>query len=167
MRKFLVVYFDDILIYSQTKEKHLNHLIQVCSTPRKESLFANIKRCSFLTDRVVFIGFIVSCKRVSTDPQKFQMIIDWPEPKTIHEVCSFLRLATIYHRFIKGFNTIILPITDCLKRGEFQWSKGANKTFEEVKKKMMEAPVMLLPDFTKVFEVECDASGVDIARWST
>jgi hypothetical protein len=67
------------------------------------------------------------------------MIIDWPEPKTIHEVCSFLRLATIYHRFIKGFNTIILPITDCLKRGEFQWSKGANKTFEEVKKKMMEA----------------------------
>jgi hypothetical protein len=111
MRKFLVVYFDDILIYSQTKEKHLNHLIQVCSTPRKESLFANIKRCSFLTDRVVFIGFIVSCKGVSTDPQKFQMIIDWPEPKTIHEVCSFLGLATIYHRFIKGFNTIILPIT--------------------------------------------------------
>jgi hypothetical protein len=158
MRKFLVVYFDDILIYSQTKEKHLNHLIQVCSTPRKESLFANIKRCSFLTDRVVFIGFIVSCKGVSTDPQKFQMIIDWPEPKTIHEVCSFLGLATIYHRFIKGFNTIILPIT---------LFEEANKTFEEVKKKMMEAPVMLLPDFTKVFEVECDASGVDIARWST
>jgi len=92
MRKFLVVYFDDILIYSQTKEEHLKHLIQVCTALRKKSLFANVKKHSFLTDRVVFIGFIVSCKGVSMDPQKFQMIIDWPEPKTIHEVCSFLGL---------------------------------------------------------------------------
>jgi len=113
--KFLVMYFDDILIYSKTQNEHLNHLIQVCTTLRKESLFANIKRCSFFMDRVVFLGFILSCKRVSNDPQKVQAIVDWPKPKNIHGVCSFLRLTTFYHRFIKGFSIIMSSITDCLK----------------------------------------------------
>jgi len=162
--KFLVVYFDDILIYSKTKKEHFDHLIQVCTTLRKASLFANVKKCSFFTDQVVFLGFIVSWKGVSIDPQKVQAIVDWPEPKTIHEIHSFHGLATFYRYFIKGFSTIMSPITDCLKQGEFRWSKGANRAFEEVKKKMTEASVMRLPDFTKVFEVECDASGVGIGR---
>jgi hypothetical protein len=162
MGKFLVVYFDDILIYSKTKEEHFDHLIQVCTTLRKASLFANVKKYSFFTDYVVFLGFIVSWKGVSADPQKVQAIVDWPEPKTIHKVRSFHGLITFYLRFIKGFSTIMSPITNCLKQGEFQWSKGANRAFEEVKKKMMEALVMRLPNFTKVFEVECDASGVGI-----
>jgi len=162
MGKFLVVYFDDILIYSKTKEEHFDHLIQVCTTLRKESLFENVKKCSFFTDQVVFLGFIVSWKGVSADPQKVQAIVDWPEPKTIHEIRSFHGLATFYCHFVKGFSTIMSPIIDCLKQGEFKWSTGANRAFEEVKKKMTEAPVMRLPDFTKVFEVECDASGVGI-----
>jgi len=115
MGKFLVVYFDDILIYSKTKEEHFDHLIQVCTTLRKASLFANVKKCSFFTDQVVFLGFIVSWKGVSTDPQQVQAIVDWPEPKAIQEVRSFHELATFYHRFIKGFSTIMLPIIDCLK----------------------------------------------------
>jgi len=160
--KFLVVYFDDILIYSKTKKEHFDHLIQVCTTLKKASLFANVKTCSFLTDQVVFLGFIVSWKGVSADPQKVQAIVDWPEPKTIYEVRSFHGLATFYRCFIKGSSTIMSPITDCLKQGEFKWSQGANRAFEEVKKKITEAPVMRLPDFTKVFEVECDASGVGI-----
>jgi len=162
MGKFLVVYFDDILIYSKTKEEHFDHLIQICTTLRKASLFANVIKCSFFTDQVVFLRFIVSWKGVSVDPQKVQVIVDWPEPKTIHEVRSFHGLATFYRRFIKGFSIIMLLITDCLKQGEFKWSKGANRAFEEVKKKMTEVLVMWLPDFTKVFEVECDASGVGI-----
>ena len=115
MRTFLVVYFDDILIYGKTMKEHLDHLFQVCTILRKTSLFANVKKCFFFTDRVVFLGFIVSCKRVLTDPKKIQVIVDWPEPKTIHEVCSFLGHVTFYRRFIKGFNTIMSSITGCLK----------------------------------------------------
>jgi hypothetical protein len=164
MGKFVVVYFDDILIYSKSKDQHLTHLEQVCTALRKESLYANLKKCSFFTDKVIFLGFVVSSEGVSANPQKIKAIVDWPEPKNIHEVRSFHGLATFYRRFIRGFSTIMAPITDCMKQGEFKWSKAATRAFEEVKRKMTEAPVMRLPDFTKLFEVECDASGVGIGE---
>ena len=88
--------------------------------------------------------------------------MDWPEPKNIHEIRSFHRLASFYRQFIKGFSTIMSPITDCMKQGEFVWIKAAAKAFNEVKQKMTEAPIMHLPDFTKPIEVECDALGIGI-----
>ena len=94
MGKFLVVYFDDILIYSKSREQHLYHLTQVCTTLRNESLYGNLKKCSFFTDKLVFLGFIVSFEGVSIDPQKVQAIVDWPEPKNIHEIQSFHGLAS-------------------------------------------------------------------------
>uniref|UniRef100_A0A2N9I5V1 CCHC-type domain-containing protein n=1 Tax=Fagus sylvatica TaxID=28930 RepID=A0A2N9I5V1_FAGSY len=166
MGKFVVVYFDiytsKILIYSKSKDQHVTHLEQVCTALRKESLYANLKKCSFFTDKVIFLGFVVSSEGVSADPQKIKAIVDWPEPKNIYEVWSFHGLATFYRRFIRKFSTIMAPITDCMKQGEFKWSKAATRAFGEVKKKMTEAPVMRLPDFTKLFEVECDASGLGI-----
>ena len=162
MGKFLVVYFDDILIYLKSREQHLDHLTQVCTTLRKESLYGNLKKCSFFTDKVVFLGFIVSSEGVSADPQKVQAIVDWPEPKNIHEILNFHGFASFYCRFIKEFSTITSPITDCMKQGEFVWTKTATKAFSEVKQTMTVAPVMRLPDFTKPFEVECDALGIGI-----
>uniref|UniRef100_A0A2N9GJN6 Integrase catalytic domain-containing protein n=1 Tax=Fagus sylvatica TaxID=28930 RepID=A0A2N9GJN6_FAGSY len=114
MGKFVVVYFDDILIYSKCKDQHLTYLEQVCTALRKESLYANLKKCSFFTDKVIFLGFVVSSEGVSADPQKIKAIVDWPEPKNIHEVRSFHGLATFYRRFIHGFSTIMAPITDCI-----------------------------------------------------
>ena len=145
------MYFDDILIYNKSREQHFDHLTQVCTTLRKESLYGNLKKCSFFTDRVIFLGFIVSSKGVSVDPHKVQAIVEWLEPKNIHEIWSFHGLASFYCQFIKGFSTIMSPITDCMKQGEFVWTKANAKAFNEVKQKMIEALVMRFPNFSKQF----------------
>ena len=160
--KFLVVYFDDILIYSQSKEEHLAHLRQVLLTLREAKLYVNLKKCSFMQPHVLFLGFIVSEHGVSADPEKVRVIREWPEPQSITETRSFHGLASFYRRFIRGFSTIMAPITEFLKNKEFQWFNAASQTFREIKVRMTEAPVLRYPDFTKVFEVACDASGVGI-----
>jgi len=160
--KFLVVYFDDILIYSKSNEEHIDHLRQVMRILRHEKFYINLKKCCFMTTSVVLLGFVVSAKGIQINPDKIKTILEWPLPTTLHAVRSFHGLATFYRRFIKGFSTLMAPITDCLKKGQFTWTKAATKSFEEVKKRMTEAPVLRLPDFSKVFEVACDASHVGI-----
>ena len=157
-----LINFDDILIYSRTSKDHLEHLQQVCQTLRSENLYANLKKCSFLTPRVIFLGFVVTPDGVSADPEKIKSIVEWPVPKSIHDVHSFHGLITFYRRFIRGFSTIVAPITDCIRKGIFIWTKSADRAFHEIKKRMTQAPILRLPDFSKVFEVACDASGVGI-----
>ncbi|XP_062145847.1 uncharacterized protein LOC133853838 [Alnus glutinosa] len=162
MGKFVVVYFDDILIYSPTWTSHFEHLRAVFSTLRTERLFVNRKKCSFFTTSVTFLGFVVSTDGVHADQSKIDAVLEWPQPKTLHDVRSFHGLASFYRRFIRNFSTLIAPITECLKGREFQWSEEAEISFQLVKQKMTEAPVLALPDFEKVFELNCDASGVGI-----
>ncbi|RVX15355.1 Retrovirus-related Pol polyprotein from transposon 297 [Vitis vinifera] len=160
--RFVVVYFDDILIYSRSCEDHEEHLKQVMRTLRAEKFYINLKKCTFMSPSVVFLGFVVSSKGVETDPEKIKAIVDWPVPTNIHEVRSFHGMATFYRRFIRNFSSIMAPITECMKPDLFIWTKAANKAFEEIKSKMVNPPILRLPDFEKVFEVACDASHVGI-----
>ena len=162
MRKFVVVYFDDILIYSRTKESHLDHLRQVCIALRKESLYTNLKKCEFLTHRITFLGFIVTPDGVSVDLEKIRCIVEWPVTKSVHDIRSFHGLATFYRRFIRGFSSIVVPMTDYLRKGSFNWTSAANRAFLDIKDKMTQVPTLRLPDFFKVFEVTCDTSEIGI-----
>ena len=138
--KFIVVYFDDILIYSQSKEEHLEHLRHVFLTFREAKLYVNLKKCSFMQPHVLFLGFIASKHGISVDPKKVRVIREWPKPKSITETHSFHGLASFYRRFIRGFSTIMAPITEWLKNEKFQWSNAASQAFREIKIKMTEAP---------------------------
>jgi hypothetical protein len=160
--KFVVVYFDDILIYSRDYSEHVEYLQQVFLTLRFDKFFIHLKKCAFAQSSVIFLGFIVSAQGISVDPSKVQAMTDWPPPSNVHEVRSFHGLASFYRCFIKNFSSIMAPITECTKNGPIIWTPAAQRAFENVKKKLTEAPVLRLPNFEQPFEVACNASHVGI-----
>ena len=161
--KFVVVYFDDILVYSKTLDDHIEHLHFVLDVLRKEKLYANLNKCSFCLDKVVFLGFVVSAKGIGVDEGKVKAIKEWPTPKSITEVRSFHGLASFYRRFVKNFSTLAAPLTEIIKKSVgFKWGKEQDRAFCEIKERLCSAPLLALPDFSKIFEIECDASGIGI-----
>ncbi|CAM8926221.1 unnamed protein product [Rhodiola kirilowii] len=123
MGTFVVVYFEDILIYSKSPELHLEHLRQVLQVLQDNKLYVNMKKCVFSTNKILFLGFIVGEDGIQADEEKIRAIRDWPTPHSVTEVWSFHGLATFYRRFVKNFSTITTPITECLKKGKFQWGE--------------------------------------------
>ncbi|KAH9686118.1 Endonuclease [Citrus sinensis] len=161
--KFVVVYFDDILIYSKGLDEHIEHLQSVLTVLRKEKLYANLKKCSFCTNQIVFLGYVVSAKGIDVDEEKVKAIKEWPTPKSVSEVRSFHGLASFYRRFVKDFSTLAAPLTEIVKKHVgFKWGSEQEKAFNLIKEKLVSAPLLALPDFTKTFEIECDASGIGI-----
>ncbi|XP_078440850.1 zinc knuckle (CCHC-type) family protein [Wolffia australiana] len=140
--KFVVVYFDDILVYSAMRDEHLQHLRHVCTTLCREKLYAHLKKCSFFVSEVSFLGFILSSRGVAADPAKVEVIATWPKLKNPHDVRSFIGLATFYRRFVPGFSGVTAPLTDLLKKGHFEWTPSVDHAFELVKKLVTEAPVL-------------------------
>ena len=162
IQNFVVVYFDDILIYNKSLEEHLEHLRQLFSILRKQRLFSNLKKCDFSADRIIFLGYVVTKDGIEMDQNKIEAIISWPIPSSIHDVRSFHGLVSFYMRFICGFSSIMALIIECLKGNKFKWSSVTQEIFELIKKKVTQAPCLALPNFNKVFEVESDASHVGI-----
>jgi hypothetical protein len=161
--KFFVVYFDDILIYNKSLDEHVEHIKCVLTVLRKECLFANFAKCTFCTDKVVFLDFVVSAQGVEVDEEKIKAVREWLPPQNVSEVQSFLGLAGFYRRFVKYFGTIAAPINELTKKDvPFHWGATQEKAFNELKTKLTTAPLLALPNFGKTFDIECDASGVGI-----
>ncbi|XP_074293015.1 uncharacterized protein LOC141619902 [Silene latifolia] len=163
--KFVVVYLDDILVYSRNLQKHLEHLRMVFETLREQKLYGKREKCSFLEEKILFLGYVVSGDGVEVDQSKVDAIRTWPSPCSVTEVRSFLGLASFYRRFIHNFSTIASPMTECLKKGTFMWGEAAQASFELLKERLSQAPILALPNFSQPFEVECDASGVGIGAF--
>jgi len=157
--KFVVVFIDDILVFSKTKEEHAEHLRLVLHKLREHKVYAKHSKCEFWLEEVSFLGHVVSNGGIAVDPSKVKDMLNWKPPTDLSEIRSLLGLAGYYRRFIEGFSKLAKPMTALLKKNaKFVWSDKYQTSFEEFKKRLTTAPVLLLPDLSKSFSIYCDAS---------
>jgi hypothetical protein len=157
--KFVVVFIDDILVFSRSEEEHEEHLRLVLQKLREHQLYAKFSKCAFWLKEVSFLGYIITDGGIAVDPSKVRDILNWSPPKNVLEIRSFLGLAGYYRRFIEGFSKIVKPLTTLLEKGkEFKWDEKCQASFEELKKRLTTSPVLIMPDIHKGFDMYCDAS---------
>ena len=158
--KFVMVFIDDILIYSKNEEEHARHLHIVLQRLREHQLYAKFSKCDFWLKEVPFLGHVISAEGISVDPSEVQDVLDWEAPTSVPEIRSFLGLAGYYRRFIPEFSKIAKPMTELLKKGvKFYWSNQCEEAFQKLKTLLTLAPILAQSDTTKPFDVYCDASG--------
>ncbi|XP_021975263.1 uncharacterized protein LOC110870386 [Helianthus annuus] len=157
--KSVIVFIDDILVYSRSKAAHARHLREVLETLRKEKLYAKFSKCAFWLREVQFLGHVINAEGVLVDPSKIDAVMKWVPPKSPTEIRSFLGLAGYYRRFIPDFSKIALPLTRMTRKKEkFVWGKEQEKAFRILKEKLSSPPVLTLPDGTEDLVVYSDAS---------
>ncbi|CAM8991221.1 unnamed protein product [Rhodiola kirilowii] len=162
LRKFILVFFDDILVISRDLKEHGQHLEQVLEEPRRNQLVINKKKSSFGLQRLEYLKHVVSKEGVSADKLKIQTMLEWPKPKTLKELRGFLGLTGYYRKFVKNYGKIAAPLTQQLKKDAFDWGEEACKAFVELKTAMMRVTVLALPNFKDTFVIETDASGYGV-----
>lgn len=146
LNKFVMVYLDDIVIYSNSVKEHQEHVKKVLQLLKENQLVAKLKKCAFFYEQISFLGFVIGNGKVKTDPGKIEKVKDWPTPKTIKECQSFLGLTGFYRRFIKDYSKVALPLTEfnCKKT---EWGDKQDEAFQLLKEKLISAPVLQAPIF--------------------
>ncbi|KAJ3687163.1 hypothetical protein LUZ61_016327 [Rhynchospora tenuis] len=162
LRKFVLVFFDDILIYSQTIEDHVIHVSQVLQVLSDNQMFAKRTKCEFGMTQIEYLGHIISAHGVATDHNKVSSMLSWPTPKNVKQLRGFLGLTGYYRKFVKNYGLISKPLTDLTRKNAFAWNSQAQAAFEQLKLAMTSTPVLTLPDYSKPFQVETDASAMGI-----
>jgi hypothetical protein len=156
--RFVVVFIDNILIYSKNDSDHEEHLRMVLQKLWDNLLYAKYSMCQFWIDEVPFLGHIISDGGIPVDPTKVREIVAWKIPSTVTEIRSFMWLAGYYWQFIKGFSKIAKPMTSLLEKGkEFNWSWERQDSFNQLKLRLMSPPVLIMPDPHKGYDIYCDA----------
>jgi len=157
--KSMVVFIDDILIYSRSIEEHEQHLRVILNKLWAHELYAKFSKCEFWLQEVAFLGHIITVEGVKVDPENVKVVLEWKQPTNVTEIRSFLGLAGYYRRFIEGFSKIARPMTALTQKGkEFKWTKACEKSFQELKTLLTTTLVLTLPDIHRSFIVYYDAS---------
>jgi hypothetical protein len=156
-RKFVIIFLDDILVYSATLQDHQEHLRLVLARLRQHQLFAKASKCSFAQDRIEYLGHMISKEGVATDAAKTQAMQDWPPPTNATELRGFLGLTGYYRKFVPRYGIIAKPLTQLLTKKGFLWNAQAQTAFEQLKSAMVNTPVLALPNFARPFQIETDA----------
>ncbi|GJZ52873.1 putative reverse transcriptase domain-containing protein [Tanacetum coccineum] len=157
--KFVIVFIDDILIYSKNKQEHEEHLKLILELLKKEELYAKFSKCEFWIPKVQFLGHVIDSEGIHVDPAKIESVKDWASPKSPTEIRQFLGLAGYYRRFIEGFSKIAKPMTKLTqKKVKFVWGDKQEAAFQLLKQKLCSAPILALPEGSEDFIAYCDAS---------
>jgi hypothetical protein len=162
LRKFVLVFFDDILVYSKSLSEHKQHLQQVMTVFRQHSLKAKLSKCQFVQPRVEYLGHIISGDGVQTDPKKIAAITEWKTPTTLKQLRRILGMSGYYRRFIQHYATICYPLYAMLKKDSFVWGPEQDTAFAKLKQVMSTPPLLALPDFSIPFTLETDACATSL-----
>jgi len=154
-----LAYLDDIILFSKNAEEHLQRLELLLQRPSSANLKLKPSKCSLLQTHVSFLGHIVSGEGIATDPQKTELVNNWPVPKTVKELRGFLGLAGYYRKFVKDYSKVATPLNALLKKNfSFLWTEECQEAFEELKKRLQTPPILTLPNEHDVFVLDTDAS---------
>ena len=159
--KFVVVFLDNILIYSKTKQEHLEHLTKVFDLLRANHLYVKMSKCENFMKQIHYLRHIVSSNGIQMDPAKVKVILQWPEPRNVDELQTFLGMVGFYRQYVCDYAKISCPMTDQLKgKGKsFQWGDAQRKSFETLKVAVAAAPTLKVVDPNQPYELDTDASG--------
>ncbi|XP_048141432.1 uncharacterized protein LOC125316639 [Rhodamnia argentea] len=157
--RFVIVFIDDILVYSKGPREHEEHPRMTLRTLKEHKLYAKFSKCEFWLDRVIFLGHMVIGEGISVDPAKIEAVVNWPRPTTVTEIRSFLGLAGYYRRFVEGFSRIAGPLTQLTRKGvKFECIEECERSFQELKRKLTSAPILTIPSGSRGFVIYSDAS---------
>jgi len=132
--KFVLIFIDDILIYSRSREEDKEHLRLVLQTLREHQLYGKFSKCNFFKEEIRYFGHIITIQGITMDPKKIRTIMEWPVPKDVADIRSFMGLASYYRRFVEGFSRVAYPITSLQKKGRaFKWAPECQKSFDQVR----------------------------------
>ncbi|KAL5574714.1 hypothetical protein UlMin_016413 [Ulmus minor] len=159
LRKFILVFFDDILVYSPTWETHIEHVRTILDILRQHQFFIKESKCDFGKQELEYLGHIVTHQGVKVDNKKIEAMVSWPQPANVTDLRGFLGLTSYYRKFVRSYGLLARPLTNLLKKGNFRWTDEAAGAFELLKQAMTTTPTLAMPNFNDSFIVETDASG--------